>query len=98
MENFHQTIETLEKSLETGEINEWQYLKLMNMAKDRFNKAHSIEDEDDFLEIEVEEVEVKGDLNLVKAIDGDNWYIFNPITGESDVFDTETSAREHWNR
>ena len=97
MENFHQTIETYERDLDLGIINEWEYLRLMNMAKDRFNKANSIEDDDDDY-IEVEEVEVRHPLNLVKAIEGDNWYIFNSITEDTDVFDNETSAREHWNR
>jgi len=73
MENFNQTIENLEKALETEQINEGQYIKLMNMAKDRYNKAHPTVDEDDD-ETEVQLID-ETDTHMLLRECGD------PVTG-----------------
>ena len=52
MENFNDTLDSIEKSLKENTINEGQYIKLMEMAKKRFEKqTKNKENERDVIEI-----------------------------------------------
>lgn len=73
MEDFNKTIDNLEDALSSGTINEGQYIKLMDMAKQRYEKAKGVEEEEEEMEVEV--IEEMGEFNFCKVEDRNLWLI-----------------------
>lgn len=75
MEDFNKTIDNLEDALSSGTINEGQYIKLMDMAKQRYEKEKGVEEEEDEDEIQVEVIEEIGEFTFGKVVGRNIWFI-----------------------
>tara|TARA_R110002073_G_scaffold269426_1_gene432641 strand:- start:24 stop:368 length:345 start_codon:yes stop_codon:yes gene_type:complete len=71
MENFNDTLNSIENALKENTINEGQYIKLMNLAKKRFDKQND--------EIEINPLKSHGDimLGLFDNIHHGNYVVVN---------------------
>ena len=85
MENFNDTLDSLEKALEENTINEGQYIKLMDMAKKRFEKQNKDKDDDDD-DFEIIEIQRHNDffLGRYENINEGNYIVINLIEWEED--------------
>ncbi len=91
MENFNDTLASIENALKENTINEGQYIKLMNLAKKRFDKQNEIEDEDENDEVEIVPIKSHGDIMLA--------HYDNILQGNYIVINTaESTIHEHFHR
>jgi len=84
MENFNDTLASIENALKENTINEGQYIKLMNLAKKRFDKQNEIEDKDEKVVIALES---HGDILLAQYenIHHGNYVVINLIEGDETI-------------
>jgi len=103
MEDFNKTLDNIESALSDGTINEGQYLKLMDLAKKRFEKQNKQVESCDDEEEEYESASVEDEFNdylFVKTVDKEEWLIGEYRNEEFRiiiVFSDIDSAKSYWN-
>ena len=90
MENFNDTLNSIENALKENTINEGQYIKLMNLAKKRFDKQND--------EIEIYPLESHGDIMLGQFdnIHDGNYVVVNTATSNYRKFHRQSDAEVYY--